>query len=159
MTRATKSTPVSVPAPADQAPTLTVVTPVPESTALSSALRLAQLAALGFAKGTGGVAKGTGVVAKGTGAMSLYLGRQGYALARKALARRKTVPALALVDDKTVATVATAHVKGRGRGRRTLLVVGLGAAVAAGAVYLKQRRREVPPIAAAPPSLRDLETS
>jgi hypothetical protein len=160
MTRATKSTPVSVPAPAEQAPTLEVVPPAPESTTLSSALRLAQLAALGFARGTGGVAKGTGVVAKGTGALSLYLGRQGYTLARKALSSRpKSAPALALVDEQAVAAVAAEQVKGRRRGRRALLVVGLGAAVAAGAVYLKQRRREVPPVAPAPPSLRDVENS
>ncbi|MBP1161415.1 hypothetical protein ABIC28_001556 [Rhodococcus sp. PvR044] len=162
MTRATKSTPVSVPAPAEQAPTLEVVPPAPESTTLSSALRLAQLAALGFARGTGGVAKGTGVVAKGTGALSLYLGRQGYTLARKALSSRpKAVPALALVDEQAVAAVAAEQVKGRGRrrGRRALLVVGLGAAVAAGAVYLKERRREVPPVAPAPPSLQDFENS
>lgn len=159
MTRATKSIPVSVPAPADQPPTIQVVPPAPESTALTSALRLAQLAALGFAKGTGGVAKGTGVVAKGTGAMSIYLGRQGFALARKALSRPKVVPTLALMDEKTVASVAAEQIKGRKRGRRTLVVVALGAAVAAGAAYVKHQRREVPPIAPAPPSLRDLETS
>ncbi|MFC9786774.1 hypothetical protein [Rhodococcus sp. NPDC127528] len=151
MTRATKNAPVparvETAAPSvDEAPST-----APESVALTSALRFAQGAALGLAKGTGGLAKGTGAV-------TMYLLGQGVSLAKSARSRRRSAPVLALVDEQAVAD-AVKPVRGKRRGRRVVLVLVTGAAVAAVAVLVKKQRTEAPPVADAPPSLRDLENA
>ncbi|MFC4606215.1 hypothetical protein [Rhodococcus kronopolitis] len=152
MTRATSHIPVSVPAPADRATAVEGVTPEPQSAALTSALRIAQLAALGLARGTGGAAKGAG-------ATSLYLGRQGYLLAKKALARpAAAAPTLTLVTEPALASAPAAGRRGRTR-RRVVLLALTGAAAAAVAVYVKKQRTELPPPAARPPSLSDFDNA
>ncbi|MFE3290724.1 hypothetical protein [Rhodococcus sp. NPDC059234] len=151
MTRATKNAPVPARVETEAPPVVEASSPAGESVALTSALRFAQCAALGLAKGTGGLAKGTGAV-------SMYLLGKGVSLVKSARSQRQNAPVLALVDEQTVAD-ATKAVRGKRRGRRVVLVLVTGAAVAAVAVIIKKQRTEAPPVADAPPSLRDLENS
>ncbi|TQF74711.1 hypothetical protein FK531_01010 [Rhodococcus spelaei] len=151
MTRASKHSPAPVRVEAEPVPIDQAAVPAPQSPALTSALRFAQSAALGLAKGGGTLAKGTGTV-------GVYLLGKGFSLAKDVLSRPKQAPALALVDEHTVADAAKS-VRGKRRGRRVAVLVATGAAVAAVGLFVKKQRTETPPVADAPPSLRDLETS
>ncbi len=121
---------------------------VKESEAVSHALRLTRSAAL--------------AAARGTGQLSLFLGRQGAALAKKGYecARTTPVPKVAheMLQPTTSAAESVEQKKSR-KGRRIAVVVLVGAAVAGGAVFAKRCRREQPPVASAPPNLRDLEVN
>lgn len=108
-----------------------------EDTLEDAATRIKESDAAGNARRFAAAAAAS--IAHGAGQAGLFLGRQSAALAKKGVARAKAAP-------------VTSNPKPRGRKRITVFIVA-GLIAVGGAVFVKSRRREHPPVASAPPRL------